>query len=128
MKQSENLTLPDTSSHLFTYYHRAYARTNPPITRININESFDAEPIEIQVERMMNNGEPIGAATPQIYTDRMEGVRPEYDIRADHFEMALDATELAARNQLIRREEFHKKLTEENKGNTAKGGDSPKTP
>lgn len=119
----------DTSSHLFKNNHTPYKVATPQPARFFIDESFTAEPIEYEVERMQNNGEPIGAASPQIFTDRMDGVKPEYDIRADHFELALDATELAAKNQLTRRQEFHDKLKKDNqKGDSGTAGGPPTTP
>lgn len=93
---------------------RAYNPTPPLPSTITANESYEAEPIEQEVERMLNNGEPLGPASPQIFTERQEGVLPEHDIRTDYFELAMDATELAARNQLARRKDFIDKLNKDN--------------
>ena len=44
-------------------------------------ETFEGETIETKVNRIVNNGEPIKDGAPIIYTERKDGVLPEYDIR-----------------------------------------------
>ena len=44
-------------------------------------ECFTGESIETKVNRIVNNGEPITDGAPIIYTERKDGVLPEYDIR-----------------------------------------------
>ena len=48
-----------------------------------INQSYEGESIESKVERIVTNNEPISDGAPLIYTDRKEGVLPQYDIRTD---------------------------------------------
>lgn len=61
-------------------------------TALEINESVEGELIETKIERIMTNNEGIEDGAPAIYTERKDGVIPEYDIRTDRFDMALDAT------------------------------------
>lgn len=84
-----------------------YKKNTIPKTSLKINNSFEGETIENKIVRIINNKEPIKDATPQIYTERKDGVRPEFDIRTDKFEQAIDdsmkiaATHLGAREERI---------------------------
>lgn len=62
-------------------------------TTININESYEGETIEMKIDRVLNNGEPIEDGAPIIYTERKDGVIAETDIRTDRFDAALDLTD-----------------------------------
>lgn len=46
-----------------------------------------------KVEKIMLNQERIEETAPYIYTERKDGVRPEYNIRTDRFDIAIDAME-----------------------------------
>lgn len=54
--------------------------------RLDIGQS-----IEEQVRLAETTNAPIEAISPMIYTDSKDGVRPEFDIRTDRQELALDA-------------------------------------
>ena len=54
-------------------------------------ESREGETIEAKVRRIMSNNEPISDQAPLIYTERKDGINPDYDIRSDRFDYALDA-------------------------------------
>ena len=56
-----------------------------------INQSYEGESIETKVERIVTNNEPISDGAPLIYTDRKEGVLPQYDIRTDRWDIAVEA-------------------------------------
>ena len=61
-------------------------------TLIKVNNSWpDGETIETKIERIVTEKSPITDGCEIIYTDRKDGVQPEYDIRTDRFEVALDA-------------------------------------
>lgn len=47
--------------------------------------------IETKVARMVSNEEPITDAVPLFYGSAKEGVRPEYNIRTDRFQVAMEA-------------------------------------
>lgn len=74
-------------------------------TGLRINESYEGETIEQKIERIVNNKEPITDGAPLIYTERKNGVQPEYDIRTDRFDIAIDAMDKVAKTYKARREE-----------------------
>lgn len=74
-------------------------------TKINRNESMQGETIEQKIDRVLNNQEPITDGAPLIYTERMEGIRPEHNIRTDRFEIAIDATDAINRSHQAKRQE-----------------------
>ena len=53
-------------------------------------ETREGETIEAKVRRVMSNNEPIHDEAPLIYTERKDGINPDYDIRSDRFDYALD--------------------------------------
>ncbi|AXH73064.1 MAG: hypothetical protein [Microviridae sp.] len=70
-----------------------------------LNEKKVGETIEEQVRRMVNNGAPIGNPVPLIYTERKDGVLPQYDIRADKYDIAIESMTIASKAHSIKREE-----------------------
>ena len=79
-------------------------------SELNINNSLQGETLETKVQRITEIKEPITDGSPIIYTDRKEGVKAEYNIRTDRFDIALDAmdkvnrTNLAKRMQVVEKE------------------------
>lgn len=59
----------------------------------NPNLTYEAEPREVKLRKIIsgeaNNME--DGVFPTIYTEKKDGVQPEYDIRTDRFEVAIDA-------------------------------------
>lgn len=84
-----------------------YKKTKPKETTIALNQSVEGETIEQKIRRVTNNKEPITDGAPIIFTDRKDGVQPQYDIRTDRFELAVDATDRMSKNHLAKREERH---------------------
>ena len=74
-------------------------------TSIKVNESTVGETIENKVRRLVLNNEPIEDGAPIVFTERAEGVIPEYNIRTDKFDLALEATDLMAKQHLAKRQE-----------------------
>lgn len=62
-------------------------------------ELYEGETIETKVRRIVLNKEPITDGAPIIYTEKKDGVLPQYDIRTDRFEIALEAQDLIVANQ-----------------------------
>lgn len=60
-------------------------------TGYSINQTYEAEGLEMKIRRMMEGKEGIEDAVPLVYTDKKDGVLPAYDIRTDRFEIALNA-------------------------------------
>lgn len=55
------------------------------------NEVYEAESIEEKVRRIVDENEPITDGAPIIFTEAKDGVRPEFDIRTDKWQVAIDA-------------------------------------
>ena len=54
-------------------------------------EILEGEPIELKIERITNNKEPITDGAPEIFTERKDGVISAYNIRTDRWEVAAEA-------------------------------------
>lgn len=61
--------------------------------------------IEEMLREATANKEPIEASAPMIYTQKADGVRPEFDIRTDRQEIALDATDKFSKSQRAKKVE-----------------------
>ena len=53
--------------------------------------TYEGESIEKKVDRILENKEPISDGAPIIYTEKKDGVLPQFDIRADKWELAQEA-------------------------------------
>lgn len=87
-------------------------------TSIDCNESKTGETIEQKVERIIGNKEPITDGAPIIHMERKDGIIPDYDIRTDRFEKALEATDIITKTKLGKRAEMQKPKEEANKPKT----------
>lgn len=74
-------------------------------TSIRLDQSYEGETIEQKINRMVNNKEPIKDSAALIYTERKDGVKPEYDIRTDRFDLALDAMDSISKTRQAKRNE-----------------------
>lgn len=86
----------------------------------------EGERIELKIDRMTQNKEPIGDSAPLIYTPRKDGVVAAYDIRTDKWDIALDAMEKVNRtrgkiSELGGMREAKKSIDEEAKKAVANG-------
>lgn len=52
---------------------------------------LEGEPIEQKVRRILDENEPIQDGAPIIYTEKKDGVRAEFNIRTDKWEIAMAA-------------------------------------
>lgn len=80
-------------------------KTKPSSTSINVNKSSEGESMEAKVRRILKNKEPIKDASPLVFTERKEGVKPEHDIRADKFDAAVELGQQISNRHTNRREE-----------------------
>lgn len=71
------------------------------------NLAYQAEPREVKLRKIIsgeaNNME--DGVFPTIYTEKKDGVQPEFDIRTDRFEIAIDAIDKinqSAANQIAK--------------------------
>lgn len=71
------------------------------------NLTYQAEPREVKLRKIIN-GEANNmedGVFPTIYTEKKDGVKPEFDIRTDRFEVAIDAIDKinqSAANQIAK--------------------------
>lgn len=71
------------------------------------NLTYQAEPREVKLRKIIS-GESSNmedGVFPTIYTEKKDGVQPEYDIRTDRFEVAIDAIDKinqSAANQIAK--------------------------
>ena len=73
-------------------------------TTLELNQSSEGETIEMKIERVTTNKEPIKDGAPLIYTDSKEGVQAGYNIRTDRFEIAVEAMDKIVKSNVARRE------------------------
>lgn len=76
-----------------------------PNTGIPHHPLTEGETIETKINRIVYNKEPIEDGAPIIYMDRKDGILPQYDIRTDRWELAIDAMETSTKSILAKREE-----------------------
>lgn len=55
--------------------------------------TYKGEDIEIKVKRITENNEPISDGAPITYTEKKDGVRPEFDIRTDKWKLVQEKME-----------------------------------
>lgn len=60
-------------------------------TSLRSIDTYVAEPLEKKVAKITANNEPIDNTAPLLYTAKEDGVRPEYDVRTDRWDIALEA-------------------------------------
>lgn len=73
----------------------------------NPNLTYQAEPREVKLRKIINgeSNDMEDGVFPTIYTEKKNGVQPEFDIRTDRFEIAIDAMDKinqSAANQIAK--------------------------
>lgn len=85
-------------------------------------ESYQGETIEAKVQRVVINKEPIEDGAPIIYTEKKDGVLPQYNIRTDKWEIAQSAMDLAQQQRIAKSngtyEAWHKENDNKEKTDT----------
>lgn len=80
---------------------------------------YEGETIETKCARITQTKEPISDGAPIIYTEKKDGVRPEYDIRTDRWDIAqeamdkVNAAKIAKGSQLQKPEQKKEQKTEQ---------------
>ena len=82
-------------------------RTNAIKKYLAVDNSYEGETLEQKIERLIQNKEPLEGSAPLTYTEKKDGVQPQYNIRTDRFEIAAEA------------------MDKVNKARIAKSADSP---
>lgn len=78
------------------------------------------ESIEEMIRRCTESNEPIESTAPMIYTEEAAGVQPQYNIRADRFEIALDAVDKYQKSEIARQKAEKDKAAEAAKAEEGK--------
>lgn len=81
-----------------------YKKIKSKKTTLKVNKGYEGETIEEKIQRIVNNKEPIKDGAPLVYTDRKDGVQPQYDIRTDRFEIAVEAMDKVTASYQAKRE------------------------
>lgn len=81
-----------------------YRYKQPEKTSIIVDELPEGETLEMKIERIVNNKEPIKDGAPPIYTERKAGILPAYNVRTDRWEIALDGTEYITKSTMAKRD------------------------
>lgn len=81
-------------------------------TQIHRVPREQGESIEEMIRRCTASNEPIESTAPMIYTEEAAGVQPQYDIRADRFDIALDAVDKYQKSEAARKNAEADKATE----------------
>lgn len=73
----------------------------------NPNLTYQAEPREVKLRKIISgeSNDMEDGVFPTIYTEKKDGVQPEFDIRTDRFEVAIDAIDKinqSAANQIAK--------------------------
>lgn len=76
-------------------------------------EIYEGESIETKVARMIENNEPITDSAPIIYTEKKDGVRPEFDIRTDKWEIAQNAMDNVNKSKIAKSKQFLQETDEQ---------------
>lgn len=63
---------------------------------------YEAESIEEKVRRIVNENEPIEDGAPIIFQERIDGVKPEFNIRTDRWDVAIEAMDKVSADELSR--------------------------
>lgn len=93
-----------------------------------VQTQYEAEPLEAKLRRKMKGGkvdeEEGDSKTWAIaYTEKKDGVKPEYDIRTDRFEVARKAMETIEKGVQLSYSDANNTTTEEK----AEGGETNET-
>lgn len=107
-----------------------YKQNTKKRTTLKVNTSYVGETIEQKINRIVNNKEPITDGAPLIYQERKDGVQPQYDIRTDRFEIAVEAMDKVASTHMAKREQrigekAKEGMAKEAKTETKDGGAEP---
>ena len=83
-------------------------------TSIESISTYEGESIEDKVLRITKNNEPIEDTAPLIYTEKKDGVLPQYDIRTDKWEVAQQAMDEVNKTRITETVESKKPIDETN--------------
>lgn len=76
--------------------------------RLSGRPTYQGETIEAKVRRIVENKEPITDGAPMHFTERKDGVRPEFNVKTDRWEVATEKMDYVNRSKIAKREERNK--------------------
>lgn len=65
-------------------------------------ESYDGRSIEDRCKLLVETGEPIKDTSPLIFTPKEKGVMPQYDVRADKWDIAQNAMDRVNKERIAK--------------------------
>lgn len=65
-------------------------------------ETYEGETIEKKIARITESNEPIDDGAPIIYTPKKDGVAPQYNIRADKWDIAQNAMDEVQKDRIAK--------------------------
>lgn len=68
--------------------------------------TFEGETIEQKVRRVVENKEPISDGAPIVYTEKKDGVLPQFNIRTDKWDIALDAMDKVQGSRIAKSKQY----------------------
>lgn len=74
-------------------------------TNFNIVIPNTGKSIEETIREQLATKAPLEMVAEKIYTERKDGVQPQYDIRTDRFDIAVEAHDARARASIARRQQ-----------------------
>lgn len=83
-------------------------------------DSYQGVSIEERCKKLVETGEPIKDTSPLIYTPKEKGVMPQYDVRADKWDIAQEAMDKVHRERIAKGQQPPSE--ESKKKDTAQGG------
>lgn len=104
-----------------------YKKNRAAKSSIVINQAVEGETIEMKIERVVNNKEPITDGAPLIYTERGSGVQAGYNIRTDRFDVAVEAMDKVTKVTNAKREERRADKVKKTPEETKNGGEPTST-
>lgn len=92
-------------------------------TRVTGRTPYEGESLEVKINRMLEDNEPITEISETYYGSREDGVIPSTNIRSDRWDAAVDAMDAANRSKVAKREARGQKAAKaETIGEQAKEG------
>ena len=79
----------------------------------------EGETLITKIARILDENEPITDGAPLVYTEKKDGVLPQYDIRSDKWQIAMDAMDRVNEHKVS---EYLKQGTVEELGSKDKEG------
>lgn len=111
------------------YIKMGYGKIKIKESELTGIERLEGETIEMKIERIVENKEPITDGAPEIFTERKDGVIAAYNIRTDRFEIATEAMDKVSGSIQAKRDNIAKAAEEKKTGEmkVIKDKELPKT-